>query len=146
MLQSGVNKPTNRFDNGTCEERDGQAYTWRGRQGKNFSVLLPVSDNTRLSLLSRVSTHIKTLYKYFKKSLCNHSYLSWVNENGVYFQGVPPDSKLQSSGSFPGHELHGGSVTLSPHLRWLASCSPDGKLLLRAVGALVGLDCISYFT
>ncbi|KAJ7376946.1 Cilia- and flagella-associated protein 43 [Desmophyllum pertusum] len=36
----------------------------------------------------------------------------------------------------PGHELHGGQLTLSPHLRWLASCSPDGKLLLRAVGAL----------
>lgn len=51
-------------------------------------------------------------------------------------KSVPPDSKLQPSGSYPGHDLHGGLVTLSPHLRWLASCSPDGKLLLRAVGAL----------
>lgn len=63
----------------------------------------------------------------------------------VFFQAVPPDSKLQPSGSFPGHELHGGHVALSPHLRWLGSCSPDGKLLLRAVGALVRLVCISYF-
>jgi len=51
-------------------------------------------------------------------------------------KGAPPDSKLKASGSYPGHELHGGDVTLSPHLRWLASCAPDGKLLLRAVGAL----------
>lgn len=64
----------------------------------------------------------------------------------VFVQGVPPDSKLQASGSYPGHELHGGLVTLSPHLRWLASCSPDGKLLLRAVGALVRLVCILHFT
>ena len=59
----------------------------------------------------------------------------------IYIQVVPPDSKLQPSGSFPGHELHGGLVTLSPHLRWLASCSPDGKILLRAVGALVRVHC-----
>ncbi|KAM7447734.1 Cilia- and flagella-associated protein 43 [Porites harrisoni] len=49
---------------------------------------------------------------------------------------APPDTKLKPSGSYPGHELHGGRVTLSPHLRWLASCAADGKLLLRAVGAL----------
>ena len=52
-------------------------------------------------------------------------------------QVTPPDTKLKPSGSYPGHELHGGRVTLSPHLRWLASCAADGKLLLRAVGALV---------
>ncbi|CAB3997164.1 cilia- and flagella-associated 43-like [Paramuricea clavata] len=38
--------------------------------------------------------------------------------------------------SFTGHELHGGRLTVSPHLRWLASCAPDGNLILRAVGAL----------
>lgn len=58
-------------------------------------------------------------------------------------KSVPPDSKLQPSGSYPGHELHGGRVVLSPHLRWLASCSPDGKLLLRAVGALDRTLCVS---
>ncbi|XP_068708688.1 cilia- and flagella-associated protein 43-like [Montipora foliosa] len=49
---------------------------------------------------------------------------------------LPADSQLKPTGSFPGHDLHGGYVILSPHLRWLASCAPDGKLLLRAVGAL----------
>lgn len=39
--------------------------------------------------------------------------------------------------SFAGHELHGGNLTVSPHSRWLASCGPDGNLILRAVGALV---------
>ena len=39
--------------------------------------------------------------------------------------------------SFTGHELHGGYLTASPHLRWLASCAADGNLILRAVGALV---------
>ena len=63
----------------------------------------------------------------------------------VFLQSVPPDSKLQPSGSYPGHDLHGGLVTLSPHLRWLASCSPDGTLLLRAVGALVRFVCIPHF-
>ncbi|PFX29198.1 cilia- and flagella-associated protein 43-like [Stylophora pistillata] len=58
-------------------------------------------------------------------------------------KSVPPDSKLQPCGSYPGHELHGGHVALSPHLRWLASCSPDGKLLLRTVGALDRTLCVS---
>lgn len=48
----------------------------------------------------------------------------------------PPDFKLKPTDVFPGHELHGGHVILSPHQRWLASCAPDGKLVLRAVGAL----------
>ena len=38
--------------------------------------------------------------------------------------------------SFTGHELHGGNLTASPHLRWLASCAPDGSVILRTVGAL----------
>ena len=44
--------------------------------------------------------------------------------------------------SFTGHELHGGYLSASPHLRWLASCAPDGNLILRAVGALVRFSCI----
>ncbi len=38
---------------------------------------------------------------------------------------------------FEGHQLSGGVLALSPHLKWLATCGADGKLVLRAVGALV---------
>ncbi|XP_022080756.1 cilia- and flagella-associated protein 43-like [Acanthaster planci] len=45
-------------------------------------------------------------------------------------------SYLQPQGEFPGHDLPGGSLILSHHQKWLASCSPDGHVLVRGVGAL----------
>jgi hypothetical protein len=48
--------------------------------------------------------------------------------------------------SFTGHELHGGHLTVSPHLRWLASCAPDGNLIIRAVGALVRFWYILFYS
>lgn len=41
-------------------------------------------------------------------------------------------------GSYTGHDLHGGLLKVAPHLRWLASCGPDGNLLVRALGTPVG--------
>ncbi|ELU02415.1 hypothetical protein CAPTEDRAFT_160880 [Capitella teleta] len=46
------------------------------------------------------------------------------------------DSYLHPSGEYPGHQLVGGKLTLSPHLKWLASIGRDGYVSLRAVGAL----------
>ena len=39
--------------------------------------------------------------------------------------------------SYCGHELHGGQLKAAAHLRWLASCAPDGNLVVRALGAPV---------
>ena len=38
---------------------------------------------------------------------------------------------------YPGHQLVGGSLKMSPHHKWLGSCGADGRVMMRAVGALV---------
>lgn len=52
-------------------------------------------------------------------------------------QETSKDSYLHPSGEYPGHQLVGGKLTLSPHLKWLASIGRDGYVSLRAIGALV---------
>ena len=54
-----------------------------------------------------------------------------------HLQENSKDSYLQPVEEFEGHQLSGGVLALSPHLKWLATCGADGKLVLRAVGALV---------
>ena len=38
---------------------------------------------------------------------------------------------------YPGHELKGGSLLMSPHQKWLMSSAPDGVVRLRLVTTLV---------
>ncbi|XP_070541265.1 cilia- and flagella-associated protein 43-like isoform X2 [Ptychodera flava] len=42
-------------------------------------------------------------------------------------------SYLQPLAEFPGHELPGGKVVLSPHQKWLATCAPDGRVHVRTM-------------
>ena len=57
------------------------------------------------------------------------------------FQEHSKDSYLQPQGVYPAHSLPGGAVNLSPHHKWLASGGADGRLSVRAIGALVGQLC-----
>ncbi|XP_031564143.1 cilia- and flagella-associated protein 43-like [Actinia tenebrosa] len=43
---------------------------------------------------------------------------------------------LEPLESYVGHDLNGGELALSCHLRWIASAGTDGQILVRAVGAL----------
>ncbi len=54
------------------------------------------------------------------------------------------DSFLQAVDQYPGHELPGGRLMLSPHLQWLASSAPDGRVILRSLSDMVRLilSCI----
>ena len=54
----------------------------------------------------------------------------------ILTQETSRDSYLHPVGEFPGHQLVGGKLMLSPHLKWLASVGRDGVLSVRAVGAL----------
>ncbi|XP_077991965.1 cilia- and flagella-associated protein 43-like [Glandiceps talaboti] len=45
-------------------------------------------------------------------------------------------SYLQPIEEYPGHELPGGKVLLSPHQKWLATCSPDGQVHVKAMDVL----------
>ena len=47
---------------------------------------------------------------------------------------------MEPAFEFPGHQLPGGRVKLSPHHKWLASYGTDGKVMLRTIGQMV-----SYF-
>ena len=53
------------------------------------------------------------------------------------FQETSKDSYLQPAEEAEGHELVGGHLMMSPHQKWLASYSQDGKLIVRMIGALV---------
>ncbi|KAH9492451.1 Cilia- and flagella-associated protein 43, partial [Bulinus truncatus] len=46
------------------------------------------------------------------------------------------DLLLTPTGEYPGHQLTGGNVLVSPHLKWLLSYSCDGTVKLRNVSAL----------
>ena len=46
---------------------------------------------------------------------------------------------LEPEASYPGHQLQGGEVLLSPHLKWLASYAPDGYVMLRTIGSMVSV-------
>ena len=61
----------------------------------------------------------------------------------IVFQEFSKDSYLQPISEHDGHQLTGEVVTLAPHHKWLASCSTDGSLAVRAVGALVCLALYS---
>ena len=43
-----------------------------------------------------------------------------------------------------GHGLKGGCISASTHLRWLATGAPDGKLILRATGAIVSMTLFDF--
>ncbi|KAL8576297.1 hypothetical protein ACOMHN_006220 [Nucella lapillus] len=43
---------------------------------------------------------------------------------------------LMPENTYQGHQLQGGNLVLSPHLKWLASYAPDGALSLRAIGSM----------
>ncbi|KAK7108965.1 cilia- and flagella-associated protein 43-like isoform X2 [Littorina saxatilis] len=47
-----------------------------------------------------------------------------------------PELYLSPESSFTGHQLLGGEVLLSSHLKWLASYAPDGILMLRTIGSM----------
>ncbi|XP_076460305.1 cilia- and flagella-associated protein 43-like [Babylonia areolata] len=47
-----------------------------------------------------------------------------------------PELYLNTDNSYSGHQLQGGNVLLSPHLKWLASFAPDGALSLRTIGSM----------
>ncbi|KAL3863237.1 hypothetical protein ACJMK2_005002 [Sinanodonta woodiana] len=44
------------------------------------------------------------------------------------------DITLEPAAEYPGHQLPGGRVCLSPHHKWLASYGTDGSVLIRTVG------------
>ncbi|KAK0070099.1 cilia- and flagella-associated protein 43 [Biomphalaria pfeifferi] len=46
------------------------------------------------------------------------------------------DLLLNPTGEYPGHQLSGGNVLISPHLKWLLSYSSDGAVKLRNVSAM----------
>ena len=46
---------------------------------------------------------------------------------------------LDPSMGSQGHSLKGGCIAPSGHLKWLATGGPDGKLIMRATGAIVSL-------
>ncbi|XP_005104481.2 cilia- and flagella-associated protein 43 [Aplysia californica] len=69
--------------------------------------------------------------------------LSAANKKLLSFSMPEPDKKLKKidlllnpSGEYPGHQLSGGDVTLSHHLKWLLSHAPDGQVKIRTIGAL----------
>ncbi|PIK58588.1 putative WD repeat-containing protein 96-like [Apostichopus japonicus] len=45
-------------------------------------------------------------------------------------------SILTPEGEYAGHDLHGGSVVMSHHQKWIATSSPDGRILVRDVDSL----------
>ena len=62
--------------------------------------------------------------------------------SGHYLQENSKDSFLQPTEEQLGHQLPGGYLVLSPHLKWLASCGSDGRLTMRAVSALVSINLL----
>ncbi|CAL1546993.1 unnamed protein product [Lymnaea stagnalis] len=46
------------------------------------------------------------------------------------------DLLLSPVSEFPGHQLNGGSILLSPHLKWLLSYSKDGSIKIRSVATM----------
>ncbi|XP_013386289.1 cilia- and flagella-associated protein 43 isoform X2 [Lingula anatina] len=48
----------------------------------------------------------------------------------------PPrdEAVLSHVGEYPGHQLPGGRLIMSPHNKWVASYGPDGKIYIRTVG------------
>lgn len=44
--------------------------------------------------------------------------------------------RLEPISEFPGHQLPGGKVQLSPHHKWLATYGTDGSVLLRTIGQM----------
>ena len=55
----------------------------------------------------------------------------------MLLQEYSKDSYLKPIVSTPGHQLPGGKLVMSPHLKWLGSVGSDGALSIRAVGNLV---------
>lgn len=47
-----------------------------------------------------------------------------------------PELYLSPDSNYEGHQLQGGNILLSPHLKWLASYAPDGALSLRTIGSM----------
>ena len=47
---------------------------------------------------------------------------------------------MEPAFEYPGHQLPGGRVKLSPHHKWLASYGTDGKLMLRTIGQMVSYN------
>ncbi|XP_052225547.1 cilia- and flagella-associated protein 43-like isoform X5 [Dreissena polymorpha] len=56
-------------------------------------------------------------------------------------EDLPPEKELEKirmepDAEFPGHQLPGGQVLLSPHHKWLATYGTDGTLMLRTIGQM----------
>lgn len=47
-----------------------------------------------------------------------------------------PSLYLNPTSEYAGHQLIGGNVVLSPHLKWLATYGPDGAVILRTIGSM----------
>jgi len=47
------------------------------------------------------------------------------------------DSYLLPEEETHSHQLPGGKIILSPHLKWMLSIGGDGKLMVRSIGAMV---------
>ena len=58
----------------------------------------------------------------------------------ILLQETSKDSYLQPIEEADGHELAGGQLMMSPHNKWLATFSPDGKLAVRLANGLVSIS------
>lgn len=59
------------------------------------------------------------------------------------------DSFLQPVETYPCHGTTGGSLKLSCHCKWLLSCAPDGRIIVRSIGAperMIDLQAHDLFT
>nr|KAG5714383.1 hypothetical protein BaRGS_018600 [Batillaria attramentaria] len=47
-----------------------------------------------------------------------------------------PEAYLNPVEEYTGHQLTGGNLLLSPHLKWLASYGADGAIIMRTIGSM----------
>eukprot|EP00118_Oscarella_pearsei_P015536 m.140476 g.140476 ORF g.140476 m.140476 type:complete len:1641 (+) comp38310_c0_seq5:24-4946(+) len=118
----GANVPASVFSDSTC------LLSSSSVQLRCFDLDVPVcsfdvtylSDDETLELYA-LSEKSKKLFKYKIPS-------SPESEKDVSL--LPPHSQHD------GHQLPGGNVAISPHGRWLASCSADGQIIARLTASL----------